>query len=83
MLHVMSGMVDLAHSLNDSNLVLLFEIINIAGPVSDTQAPVVVNESGRKIQRLQEIMRSRGEILGMAVLGLIKVEEAWLERRRN
>lgn len=57
MLHIISGMTDSAHLFDDNNLDLLFEVINAAGPVLDVQALEVVAESGRKIQRLQELAR--------------------------
>ncbi|KAJ4370258.1 hypothetical protein N0V86_008995 [Didymella sp. IMI 355093] len=75
MLHIMSGMVDSAHLFSDGNLDLLFEIINAAGPVSDTQASDVVNEFGGKIQRLQNLVRGRGNVVGMAVFGLVRLRE--------
>ena len=75
MLHIIFGMVDSAYLFSDSNLDLLFEIINAAGPVLDAQAPEVVNEFGRKIQRLQELVRGRGNVFGMAVFGLVRLRE--------
>jgi hypothetical protein len=75
MLHIMSGMVDSAHLFSDGNLDLLFEIINAAGPVLDAQASDVVNEFGGKIRRLQDLVRGRGNVVGMAVFGLVRLRE--------
>jgi hypothetical protein len=41
----------------------------------DAQAPEVVKEFGRKIQRLQELVRGRGNVVGMAVFGLVRLRE--------
>lgn len=75
MLHIISEMIDSTQLFNDSNLDSLFEVINAAGPILDAQALEVVNDFGRKLQRLQERVRERGNVVSMAVFGLMRLRE--------
>lgn len=75
MLQVISSIFGSAYLFKDGNLDLLFEITNAAGPVLYAQALKVANESGRKNQRPQELVKCRGNVVGMVIFGSVRLRE--------
>ena len=75
MLHIVSGMVESGKLFNGGNLDLLFEVVCAAGPVLDSQALGIVNGLSNRLQRLQERVNERGQVMSMAVFGLLELRK--------